>query len=197
MNFLSVDLETTGLHPDRAQTLEIGAVYDDGSKPVEQLPTFRKLLQYDVYVGDAFALAMNHKILKEIADGGPDVIPGQDLAEHFAQWLNNLGIKLDQKIVAAGKNFAGFDRGFLRKLPGFDVPGGINFHHRCLDPMMLYWEPDSDEVPPSTEECCKRAGIVPEAQHTAIGDARDVARLIRRGVRRRLLSVVSNEDLAA
>lgn len=196
MKYLSVDTETTGLHPDRAQILEFACVLDDGTKPVEELPTFRKLLKYEIYVGDAFALAMNHLILKEINDGGPDVIPGTELCEHLAQWLNNQGIKLDQKIVAAGKNFAGFDRPFLRKLPGFDTPGGINFHYRTLDPMMLYWEPE-DEVPPSTEECCKRAGLKPEALHTAVADARDVARLIRRGVRRRSLSVVSNEELAA
>jgi hypothetical protein len=193
MKYLSIDLETTGLNPTRSLVLEFGCVYDDGSKPVEELPWLRLLLKHDVYYGEARALSMNAKILDEIEAGGPHVITPNELFEYFAQWLNNLGIDRQKKLVAAGKQFAGFDRNFLRTLPGFDVPGGVNFHHRALDPTMLYFDPDTDEVPPGTEECCKRAGIEAEGLHTSIGDARTVCRLIRRGFARRQFNVVSEE----
>jgi len=39
--YVSLDIETTGLNPENCQVLEIGAVIDDGTTPIEDCPTFQ------------------------------------------------------------------------------------------------------------------------------------------------------------
>lgn len=80
------------------------------------------------------------------------------------------------KLVVAGKNFYGFDYRNLDKIMPKKL---VKFHHRALDPCALYLDPLNDEVPPSLEECLKRAGLKPTGLHTAIGDALDVIKLLR------------------
>ena len=38
--YVSIDIETTGLDPETCQTLEIGAVFDNWTLPIRELPTF-------------------------------------------------------------------------------------------------------------------------------------------------------------
>jgi len=59
----------------------------------------------------------------------------------------------------------------------------VRVHHRILDPAALYWQPEIDGVElPDTKTCMERAGIAGDVAHTAVEDARLVARLIRRHV---------------
>ena len=51
MPYVSIDIETTGLDPDTCQILEIGAVWDDWTKPIDQLPTYRRLVVHSEYRG--------------------------------------------------------------------------------------------------------------------------------------------------
>ena len=44
MQYVSIDLETTGLDPARCQILEVGAIYDDGIRYVDDLPIFHKYI---------------------------------------------------------------------------------------------------------------------------------------------------------
>ena len=82
-------------------------------------------------------------------------------------------------VTAAGKNFAGFDKPFLLKLPRFtDL---IRLHHRSLDPGSMWVRSDDNKVP-STKECMRRADIPDAVAHTAIEDAIMVCRLIRAGL---------------
>jgi len=80
----------------------------------------------------------------------------------------------------AGKNFAGFDARFLRRLdPQFD---GL-FRPRVIDPAVLYYR-DGDEKTPSTENCLERLREKwPEMpgmkQHRAMDDATAVAWLVK------------------
>ena len=83
----------------------------------------------------------------------------------------------------AGKNYAGFDDRFLRCLPGWDVEKV--FRRRVIDPGELYWNPLKDSELPNTEECMKRAGLEGVVAHTALEDAKVVARLIQIAVARR------------
>jgi oligoribonuclease len=91
----------------------------------------------------------------------------------FIEWLESQGIT--ESISPAGKNFGAFDLQFLKQYAGGD---DLPFKHRTLDPGCMY-ATATDEVIPSLEECLKRAGLTPDALHTALGDARDVVRLIR------------------
>jgi hypothetical protein len=61
-----------------------------------------------------------------------------------------------RRLVAAGKNFASFDRQFLNRL---DWRFKKLFHHRSLDPGSMFVNSSSDSVPPSTEECGNRASL--------------------------------------
>jgi hypothetical protein len=194
MRFVSIDIETTGLDPNTCQVLEIGAVINDPGVGLEKLPTFRYRILRDNYAGEPYALSMHRDLFKDLANAKRNTNGGFsgelvskdwygfecEFSRKFDGWLRSWGID-PTKFVAAGKNFAGFDATFLKKMrqPGAPI---IRWHHRILDPGSMYVRPD-DEFVPDTNECCRRAGVhpndIPGAWHTAIHDALVVVALIR------------------
>jgi DNA polymerase III epsilon subunit-like protein len=78
----------------------------------------------------------------------------------------------------AGKNFAGFDKKFLEKLPRWKQVFSIR--SRVLDPGILFVDWINDESVPSLDECKKRAGIDGVVTHNAVEDAMDVVMLLRK-----------------
>ena len=74
----------------------------------------------------------------------------------------------------AGKNFASFDRQFLKRLPKFEQV--VKLSHRTLDPALLFWLA-GDEKLPDSKTCYERAGMNPKVAHTALEDALAVVRL--------------------
>jgi hypothetical protein len=192
MPYVSIDLETTGIDHNACQILEIGAVFDDGTKYADELPVFHKYVyQPDgLYTGEPFALQMNAKILKRLSSvSAADIqskvcVRPDEVAECFRLWLFNM-CKWDCKspLTPAGKNFASFDKNFLDRLPGWKET--VKLNHRALDPAVFYWRPAGDERLPGTQECMDRAGLKGVVAHTAVEDAEVVVRLIRKGVRMR------------
>lgn len=77
----------------------------------------------------------------------------------------------------AGKNFAGFDKKFLEKLPRWKQVFSIR--SRVLDPGILFVDWINDESIPGLNECKKRAGIEGVVTHNAVEDAMDVVMLLR------------------
>jgi DNA polymerase III epsilon subunit-like protein len=77
----------------------------------------------------------------------------------------------------AGKNFAGFDKKFLEKLPRWKQVFSIR--SRVLDPGILFVDWINDESVPGLDECKKRAGIDGVVTHNAVEDAMDVVMLLR------------------
>lgn len=203
MKYLSIDIETTGLDPSTCDVLEFGALLEDTENPAgrENLPTFHKYLWRDVYRGEPYALAMNaHIFQKMIAlkkehgvghfhDNDKLLIQPEYMWEHFKWWLYShrklwAGTKFDDDknffineiptLVVAGKNVAGFDIPFVKLLPGMP-----KFHHRVIDPGMMYFDPRNDNVPPDLKECKKRAKLPEHVSHEALDDAWDVIQLVR------------------
>jgi hypothetical protein len=188
MKYVSIDLETTGLDPDTCQILEIGAVFNDDSLPLALCPIFHRLVwpASGLFKGEAYALWMNAHIIKEIHDANAKKV-GQDvlvncgsLQYQLADWLASVGYtrpegKPVSGVVAAGKNFAGFDVRFLRR---YEVDRFVTFKHRVIDPGMYYHQKE-DDVPPDTALCLKRANLEGSVQHRAVDDAKDVIRLVR------------------
>lgn len=164
--YVSIDIETTGLDPSYCQILEFAAVIDDG-RPIGQLPTFHRYVKHDRIQGEAFALNMNAELLMRCMHG----VPVDQFAAGFPHFLASHGIDIEN-VVVAGKNFAAFDLQFLNR-----VRIGVQFHHRFLDPAMLYWR--YGEMPPNTKTCLERAGLDSDVKHEALEDAFDVIRLIR------------------
>ena len=78
----------------------------------------------------------------------------------------------------AGKNFAGFDKKFLEKLPRWKQVFSIR--SRVLDPGILFVDWINDESVPGLDECKKRAGIDGIVTHNAVEDAMDVVMLLRK-----------------
>jgi len=197
--YVSVDIETTGLNPENCQILEIGAVIDDGTTPIEHCPTFHCYVEHGLILGESFALSMHQNILRRIAtrEEGYTYLPSWDVVLKFRDFLKQHGLDPEnEKIVVAGKNYASFDAHFLSKLTGWDKH--IKTHHRILDPAALYWQPETDGVKlPDTKTCMQRAGISGEVAHTAIEDAQMVIRLIRHAIADRRTLDLSNAELAS
>lgn len=193
--YLSIDIETTGLDPEKCQIIEIGGVLETWDRPVEELPGFSFLVHHQTYHVEPYAAMLNLEILKQLWTGGCQSVPACHAIQTIRHWLNGklpsifdppeLEKQPKNRITVAGKNFASFDLQFLKRLPGFGTT--IKFGHRALDPGPLYYDPEIDDVPPSTEQCFGRAGMGynPATKHRAEEDARDVVHLIRKSFEQR------------
>ena len=184
--YVSIDIETTGLDENTCQVLEVGAVIDDWKSDIGSLPTFRCYVDNGTIVGEPYALSMHPKIFYflatgEVLDGEPEEVPvfgPEDVAQQMLMWLVCNGLNPNEKkLTVAGKNYGAFDHQFLKRLPYF--AGHIRMQHRYIDPGSLYFDPWSDDAPPNTATCMKRAGIEGEVAHTAVEDALTVVKLIR------------------
>lgn len=181
MKYASIDIETTGLDPETCKTIEIGIVLDDltAPKPIAALPTFHCYVDCGTFVGQARALAMHQKIFERIADKAPGYtyITEPYVADYISDFLRRNGYGQSERINAAGKNFANFDSLFLNKFPRMKET--VHFHHRVIDPAMLFWNPMIDKAMPDTKTCYERAGMREDVAHTALDDARGIVRLLR------------------
>ena len=182
MRYVSIDIETTGLNPERDQILEFGAVIGDTNKKydIQSAIKFHKIILHRRIVGDIFAVNMNKDIIQEIKEAfdEPELNSKfcsiQYLEENFIEWLKQNGFDTTKNINAAGKNFAGFDQKFLE--PYFK---NIKFSQRVLDPAILYFD-SNDKRLPDLKTCKARAGLNDNVSHRALDDALDVVLLLQK-----------------
>ena len=153
MIYLSIDIETTGLNPERCQVLQVGGYLEDAAnpKPREETPSFCFLLDHPSTVGDPYALSMNAWILNELVgfrklssyqraeynQSSPHPVLSPDVCwSELEKFLDrNLPDKHGNRIVAAGKNFGSFDLQFISRLPGYGAR--YTFYARSLDPSIF------------------------------------------------------------
>jgi DNA polymerase III epsilon subunit-like protein len=185
--FVSIDTETLGLGP-LAPIIEIGAVMQNWLDPVVNPKTFHcyVLPESDVYYNcEPHAMSMHATSLKRIADRDPhyNYIRPNRVAQTFSNWLTHepqCFHRRDRRggyIVVAGKNYTGFDHPrLMQNFPNWDdhVPAS----HRVFDMGNLYWNALVDDEPPSTEVCMGLAGLDGEVAHTALEDAKVVAKVV-------------------
>lgn len=194
MQYVSIDIETTGLDPVKNDIIEFAAVIDEvGSKvSIDELPSFRRYItKTEPYVGEAKALSMHQRIFERIAAGDPECIGIEDLMFAFGNFLQSNAIVPNSKgktvINVAGKNFGSFDMQFLlAKIPD-NCWNGISFRRRFIDPSILYMR-SGDKCLPDLETCvdrmCEDTGLRQEwSHHTALDDAMQVVRLFRHKLR--------------
>jgi oligoribonuclease (3'-5' exoribonuclease) len=179
MRYCAMDIETTGLDPERCQVLEVACVVEtDWTTPVEMLPAFRALIDPgELICGEPFALQMNARLLGELYDarksgrtadlGGNIIDLSGFLERHFGK----------SPVTIAGKNFGAFDYRFLSRCPQWKL---IRHKHRFIDVGSMWWNPEHDECLPALGECLVRAGladVLPE--HVATQDCETVIELVR------------------
>lgn len=69
MRITSIDIETTGLNPDKSQILQVGAVvFDTSSEKFNFIATYNKLILTNEIKGEPFAIQMNARFIKKISD---------------------------------------------------------------------------------------------------------------------------------
>lgn len=191
---ISLDIETLGTQDD-TPVVQIGAaLFDIRDEPGTVIRGIEFLVDHGPQLQNVepYAAAMNWKILAALGGYGvPDpvecpIILLEDATEHLGDWINTYWPE-EGKVVFAGKNFSGFDRPKLERLPGWfqNIP---KYHHRSPDPGSMYWRPEVDGTElPSTQVCMERAGLGGVVAHTAEQDAIVVATLIQ--------TWVQNEDV--
>ncbi|MCR5887849.1 hypothetical protein LRS06_08665 [Hymenobacter sp. J193] len=186
MRYLSLDLETSGSNPQRHQILELAAVVEDTRqlRPLAELPAFRRVVRHQEYVGTAGALALNARLLAELArkEPNPELCKPAELLPQLRAFLLAHGFKTDKHdcvaVTMAGKNIAVFDLGFLRELPGYGTL--VRAEPAMLDPAAFYLNWRKDTRLPTMQTCKARAGFEDDTvAHQALADALDVVQLLR------------------
>ena len=190
MRYVSLDLETSGSDPLRHQVLELAAVVEDtrrtATTPLEELPSFRRALRHPEICGTAGALALNARLLEELADKtnaeAPDICGPEEVLPLLREFLLANGFKPDKKdrvsFTIAGKNVGVFDLLFLRQLPGWGTL--VRAEPAVLDPAAFYLNWHKDSRLPSMLICQARSGVTePHVAHEALADALEVVRLLR------------------
>lgn len=191
-SYVSIDLETGGLS-DECSVVEFGAVVDIPGVPLDELPTFSYVVGNTKLVFEPYALGMHLDRMGDIVEAGTlaeeghiysvqhgtiwsGKCPSFVLARHFASFLKLCGWDGESTLTAAGKNFAGFDNLFLKKLvdlngtPFTDI---IPFHHRTLDIGSCHFDYGTGKIP-SLENITGNP-----VAHTALADAMDVVHAVR------------------
>ena len=197
MRTVSIDLETTGLDPEKCEIIEFAAVLDNGDgTPVGELDTFRFRVKKPTYRGEPYALSMHSELFKKIAESPlayqtSDDMVGKPymLGRCFGQWLTAKGVP-SHNFNAVGKNFANFDARFLNRMES--GRSCFQWNHRILDPASMFVH-RRDVAVPSTKECIDRARLSKPFRddcatfdgrtHSATYDARMVVALAREGLR--------------
>jgi hypothetical protein len=191
MKYLSLDIETTGLNPEKDQVLHIAAVLEDTESdvPVDELPYWEGLIKHNRVEGDHYAIAMNIEIIETLKRvnsewevdykdrGRVGVYNDTECAvysllnDDIFKEASNGGTT---RPTLAGKNLAMFDLKFLD-------PHGLvgRYKHRVLDAGMLAMGARPgwfmrDPTPPSLGDL-----LIGDVTHDALEDARDVIRIIR------------------
>lgn len=208
LKYISLDIETTGLDPDRHQVLEIGLQPDN--LELDEIPlhlaTRIVIVRNNLYI-ETHLCEMHQELIKEIDeqrarledDDGYVVEISEEGITTVYTWPEKLQDALldtfgryhnsgeyqekfstkGGKFVLAGKNIQVFDLPFiLQTIPMYYDQISARIHRRVLDPGPMYTE-SFDELPPSLDECADRAGLKEVSDHTAISDARLVCKLIR------------------
>jgi len=214
MIYTCLDIETTGIPGkdgpiEDLQILEFGAIIEDTNNPLswDDIPKYNRIILHDKIQGSPFALNINSRIIKILADREDvpeeakerydkffEIIKPEELANDFFNFLFPYYRKLPEDnlsfgdykhkqapftITPAGKNFDSFDRKFIElKIPEWN--NYIKLRHRTIDPTTSYIDWYNDESPPGLGECLNRAGIMKNVSHQAVVDCWDTIEVLRK-----------------
>lgn len=194
MKYVSIDIESSGIDPNKDEILSVGLAIEDTNNilPLEEIPQIEFVIIKDRIEGNVFALNMNKKLIGKIngfnlsknkskyqSEHNCVFVPLDVLAVAVRDFLEDNGLDCREKINVAGKNFAGFDNQFLKKVPDWNKY--IKTHQRVIDPATSFVDWHWDENLPNLSGCKERAGLdMLEVTHNAKEDALDVVKVLRK-----------------
>ncbi len=170
--YLSIDIETTGLDLQKANVLEIAAVFDDGVSKVEDLLVFHELVAPQDTYYELYAMSMHSELLIELRSNALFSI--ETVGSRFDRFIEEIALKYPEvkfPLTIAGKNASGFDLPILKN-KGFP----ILYSHRVIDVGSVYFS-DFGYVP-SLNEINEKIGYEP-VKHRALDDAYNVIYAVR------------------
>ena len=178
MKFIAGDAETTGLRPKDHQILELALVHEDTGdiRPIEDLPHIVVRFHYETLKGQLYALNLNRELIESI-EGDPHrvaMVPNIAWGK-VAHWLSSLGYSpegRDNLANLAGQNVGKFDFQWL--------PESVQayFHHRLVEAGSMRIDWTQKHLPGLAKTLTETRGR--EQKHTALADAQDLIRVMRR-----------------
>lgn len=158
MDYLALDLETTGLSPERDRIIEIGAVkYKEG----EAVGEFSCLIKICQPLPEKITELTG--ITKEMLSHGREE---REAITEFLEFAKDCPVLLGHNI--------GFDYSFLKVAA---LRFGAEFEREALDTLYFARKLHPDLESRSLSALCAYYGIVPERAHRAVEDARSAHRL--------------------
>ena len=108
MKYISIDIETTGLEPEKNKVISVAAIIEDTENklPFDQCPKFNVAILQNELIGSARAITINKQLISEIADyQDADIetrklidseseykfVREDDIAKEFYWWLGENG----------------------------------------------------------------------------------------------------------
>ena len=182
LKYASLDIETTGLDPDKHHVLQVALVVDDGITAVEELPTFNELVRTpkeNLLGGDQIALEMNAELI-DLVTSNPSadyasfrgstvkMKPWESVWRSAISWLHQY---LEPPFYIAGKNVGTFDLKFM------SAEFRSHVHHRVIELGSVALGHDSTWWDKGKIPGMKDLGI--EVAHDALTDAFDNVKLLR------------------
>ncbi len=153
--FVAVDLETTGLEPNRDAIIEVGAVRFQGEQILERFVSF---------VNPRRAIPSRIQQITGIRDSDvANAPPFEALAPELRAFVSS-------DVAGVVAHNAGFDLGFLRAQ-------GLNFHRPTLDTLEMATIVLPGQASYSLGELCLHFGIPLVGAHRALADAEAAAAL--------------------
>lgn len=193
MKYFSIDIETTGLDPEKHQILSISVVFEDTNNPLDinKLQKLNIYFKHDEIHGQPIALKMNRDLMDFIESSGrynedeafnceSFFLKGREYkkaSEIFKDFVKKCVGEDMSTINIAGKNVLAFDIPFLNTINFFDL---VKYHRRVLDPAILCVNWRKDDVLPNLNTCLERKGLSFLGNpHESVWDAINVIMIFR------------------
>jgi DNA polymerase III epsilon subunit-like protein len=112
MKYISIDIETTGLDPEKNKIISVAAIIEDTENklPFDECPKFNVAVLQNELIGSARAITINKQLISEIADyqdanietrklidseSEYKFVREDDIAKEFYWWLDENGLGND------------------------------------------------------------------------------------------------------
>jgi len=193
--YTSVDIETTGLN-EKVDVLQIAGVIDNGVDSIDELKTIDIKIKYNKFESaEPFALMLNAGIISDMCnkDLKHEFCEPEEAATKLIEFVREAyattkeydkknDIRMNGKIIFAGKNYAAFDDPKIRKFLSTYAPEILEEYskltsYKTLDVGSMYYldfgyNPSLSQI----NELTGRTAVT----HKALDDALDVVYAVRK-----------------